>query len=137
MVPADCVIAFASAFLHSFRIDDLDAPPRVLKKPRFLQRTCDNGNAGASYTQRLGQELLSEWKCIAARKVACPEKPADETLVNVMRGIAGRRLLCLRVDDLFVADQQRVQCGALYCRPLLVLRRRRLPHLQRSALLRG
>jgi len=39
-----------------------------------------NGTRGcSSHAKHLGQELLSEWKCIAARKVARPEKPADET----------------------------------------------------------
>jgi hypothetical protein len=76
----------------------------------------DCGNAGTARTQHLGQKLLREGKRITLGEVAGPEKPAGETLFNGMGGVAGRRLLRLRVDNLFMADQQSLQRGALHGR---------------------
>jgi hypothetical protein len=70
-----------------------------------------------AHTQHLGQKLLREGKRITLGEVASPEKPAGKTLLDGVRGVAGRRLLRLRIDNLFMADQKRLQRGALLGRP--------------------
>jgi hypothetical protein len=116
-VLADSLVALTRAFPQPVQVCDLDSATGGLQKPSLLKRMRDRGHAGTAHTQHLGQKFLREGKTIALREVAGPQKPAGKPLFNGVHDVARRTLLRLRIDNLFMADQERLQRGALHGRP--------------------
>ena len=87
---ADRLVALTCAFQQAFRIYDLNVSARVLQEPSLLQRTRDDGDAGATRPKYFGQVLLSKGKRTGPGEVARSEQQAGKPLFKTVQRVAGR-----------------------------------------------
>jgi hypothetical protein len=105
--------AFASGFLQTCNVSQLNSPPTVLDEPQTLKMTGDQSHGCAPNTKNICQELLRKTQYIAFRHVSRMEKPPTKARFDLVKRIASGRLLCLQICELLVADNLMTQRGIL------------------------
>ncbi len=74
-------------------IEKLDLAAAVLDQSGALQGQCRGRDSGAPHAEHVGEKLPGESQRVAAGKVARTQQPATQAGFDMMRDVAGRRLL--------------------------------------------
>src|SRR6185312_14423719 len=113
VMPLDGFVALAGFVAQTLQFGDLNTAAVVVDETAFMQRVSYVGNAGPLHAEHLRQEFLGECHRIFAGQIPCPEQPAGQSGLHLVRCVARRRLLGLYEQELLMSNECQAKCVAV------------------------
>lgn len=111
-LPPDHVIALTGLPFESTSVPDVDHAAFVIDQTLILKLARRHGYAGARDAQHVREVLLRQGKPGGVGAVGADQKPARQTLLQRMHGVASDRLSGLEEPALNIAQDAMVEIGA-------------------------
>src|SRR4051794_32897451 len=109
----DGAVTFAATVLQSLDIDHMDAATTIADQTSLLQLARDESDAAPLHTEHLRQELLRKRQRVTVQQIAGLQKPAAQTLFQLVQCIACGDLLRLGGQYVLLPHQCDAQSFAL------------------------